>query len=493
MNSGLGSPDLFVYGPLPYYAAALFRIFGLGPARELGISIWVALCLSGLAAYVWLRDVVAGRTAPTVTAVLYMVIPYHLKTDLYTRSALAEFWAFVWMPLILYFMRRLIRERTASALAGLAVSYTFLLATHLFTALLFSPIVLLYAGFYAQEWDGRFKSLTRVGFGLVLGTGLCAAYLLPALAFQKYISPYKLIESRPELYIFDRFFLFSHAMSSDPFIATLSWLTAWTTLVAVGAFAVAYTTKSKGLRRESLFWAAVAAASVSMMLPFSSFVWRMVPQLRAIQFPWRCNTLLALSTTILAGLAVASFLENRGRQKTAVGVCTLVLIVGWAIPAWRSMANQHHWVKENESYSQDYLITAWARWTNPRLLTPPGVQEIAHQGGDANILPDNGSALITKWAPRAIDFHLLSEAQTSVTVKQFYFPGWTAVLASGRGLRLSPSPDGLIRINLPAGYNEVHLSLPRGRVEISGIAISSIAGLLVVLLLGRGLRFSMRA
>jgi len=67
------------------------------------------------------------------------------------------------------------------------------------------------------------------------------------------------------------------------------------------------------------------------------------------------------------------------------------------------------------------------------------------------------------------------------------------VLASGRGLRLSPSPDGLIRINLPAGYNEVHLSLPRGRVEISGIAISSIAGLLVVLLLGRGLRFSMRA
>jgi hypothetical protein len=285
--------------------------------------------------------------------------------------------------------------------------------------------------------------------------------------------------------MFDRFFLFSHAMSSDPFIKTLSWLTAWTSLVAAGAFTIAYQTKSKRLSREAAFWVIAAAASLSMMLPFSKFVWKMVPPLRAIQFPWRFNTVLALATTILAGLAVASLLKNRGRQKTAIGVCTLVLVVGWIVPTWRSMANQHRWVKENELYSQDYLITAWAHWTDPKLLTPPGIKAIARQGGDAQILPDNGSATSTKWTPRGIEFHVRNAADTWVTVKQFYFPGWIATLGSGQALMLNASPEGLIRINVPAGDNEVHLRMPRGPAEISGIAISGMALLLIIFLFRR--------
>jgi hypothetical protein len=33
MNGGLGSPDLFVYRPFPYYAAAVFHVF-TGSGRE---------------------------------------------------------------------------------------------------------------------------------------------------------------------------------------------------------------------------------------------------------------------------------------------------------------------------------------------------------------------------------------------------------------------------------------------------------------------------
>ncbi len=497
MNSGLGSPDLFVYGPLPYYAAAAFRVFssGLGwETRELGLSIWLALCLSGIAAYLWLAAVVGGRLAPTIAAVIYMLAPYHLKTDLYTRSALAEFWAFAWMPLILYFTTRLMKGHGTSAIAGLSVSYGCLLATHLFTALLFSPIALIYALFLAPGFTGRYTVAIKVTLGLLLGAALSGIYLLPALAWQKYISPYKLIESRPELYRFDQFFLFSSRISSDPFLRTVSWLTAWTALVAAGAFAVACQVKGQKLRREVTFWAIVAAIGVIMMLPLSSFIWQRIPQLRAIQFPWRFNTILVLSLAVLVGLAVDSLRKQRNRLKVGIAVCTLFLILGWIVPTRRSMASQRSWVRKGEPYSQDYLITAWAQWTSPSLLTPLGVKEIAHEGGDTKLLSDNNSAKLIKWTARSIEFQAVSDSDTWVTIKQFYCPGWVAMLASGQVLALKPhSPDGLMSVRVPVGNNDVRLILPRGKAEILGAEISGIAGLLIIVLLGSGFKRSVPA
>src|SRR5690349_17679671 len=57
MNSGLGSPALFVYGPLPYFVPSLLsRLLGFGKndLLALGISVWLALALSGMSAYLWL-------------------------------------------------------------------------------------------------------------------------------------------------------------------------------------------------------------------------------------------------------------------------------------------------------------------------------------------------------------------------------------------------------------------------------------------------------
>jgi hypothetical protein len=53
MNAGLGSPVLFVYAPLPYFVpgflSPLLRLgFGKNEPFELGVSVWLALALSGI-------------------------------------------------------------------------------------------------------------------------------------------------------------------------------------------------------------------------------------------------------------------------------------------------------------------------------------------------------------------------------------------------------------------------------------------------------------
>jgi hypothetical protein len=411
-----------------------------------------------------------------------MAVPYHLHTDLYTRTALAEFWAFAWMPLVLYFTKRLVHQRTTASVGGLAVSYALLIGTHLFTTLMFSAVPLIYAAFLARQGE-RGRALRQTVLGLLLGMALSAVYLVPALAYAKYISPYKLIQSRPD-YQFDRNFLFSSEISSNHFLRTLSWLTAWTAAVTAGFFGIVALSTGKSLRREGTFWAIVAAASLCMTQPASGLFWKYLPLLRAIQFPFRFNTVMTLAMTALAALAIESLDGGWEWRKMTLAVCTSLLIFGWILPIRRSMNDQKGWVAQNGSVSFDYIITSWALWTDPALLTLHGIPQIAQQGGDAKVLLDQGSATVEEWKPRMVQSHIISNADTWVTVKQFYFPTWTATLADGHPLSLQPSsPGGLIKIWVSAGENEIRLKMPYGPAEIAGTAISVMAALFVFLLI----------
>ena len=181
MNGGLGSPDFFVYGPLPYYVAAAFRLLTHGPGHEsaeLGVSLWLALVISGVAAYIWLKDLVGGVWAPAIGALIYMAVPYRIKTDMYTRIALPELWALAWLPLLMYFTSRAVRQRTRSALTGFAIAYALLLLTHLFTALMFSPVPLLYAGFLSAPRT-RVRAVAELVLSMSLGAAL-ACFSPPA-------------------------------------------------------------------------------------------------------------------------------------------------------------------------------------------------------------------------------------------------------------------------------------------------------------------------
>src|ERR1700730_16382153 len=135
MNEGLGSPVFYYYPPVPVFLTSLLKPFfpdDLYGWHQLGLSASLALIASGFSAYLWLKDL-TGRTSALLAAVLYMATPYHLAADLYIRGSFAEYWAFVWMPLVLFFAHRIV-SGDKLAVAGLAVSYALLLITQPRTA-----------------------------------------------------------------------------------------------------------------------------------------------------------------------------------------------------------------------------------------------------------------------------------------------------------------------------------------------------------------------
>ncbi len=99
-NAGYGSPTLLFFPPLTSYLHA--TAIHLGIPVIAGVCIWsmVGLFFSGAAMFGWLRSIGSCPSA-LAGALVYMVAPYRV-INLYHRSALAEHWAFVWPPLILW-------------------------------------------------------------------------------------------------------------------------------------------------------------------------------------------------------------------------------------------------------------------------------------------------------------------------------------------------------------------------------------------------------
>ena len=487
MNAGLGSPSFFVYAPLPYYIASMFRpisrVFSVASPEsfEMGVSVWIAVALSGLFAYMWLRQV-TSRNAAVFGSLVYLLAPYHLSIDLYARGAVPELWSFVWIPLALYCASRALATDSSLMTAGLAVAYALLIITHIFTALIFTPVLIGY-GLHVAVSTGRSRQIVMLGLALVFGVALSAFYLFPAVAHEKNIPASRLIELRLASH-FEGNFLFADPewtrnTGQDNFLWKVSWTTITAVLVAIGAFAwiVLKSGWHKLRGKFVVFWLIVALGSLAMMLPISTKLWEAIPALAALQFPWRFNITLTLAAAVLTGIAA----EHPGIRRVnacavlAAGIAAVLLI--WAVIDLKSAKSATPWRPEMKKLvAGDYLYPAWAKWTVPELLTVHGVADM-----DRRL--EAGRASGQRYIPVAGARSARFEAEGTnewLTLRRFFYPGLIARTSSGQYVELRPSPGtGLIDIRVREGPQRIQLSLPWSGAEKTGLFLTILGTLAV--------------
>jgi hypothetical protein len=480
MNGGLGSPVFFFYSPLPFYSALLFAPllpggnYGLQP---LGASATLALVLSGIAAYLWLRNLSPERAA-AAGAIFYMIAPYHLNIDVYARVALAELWGFVWIPLVLYFIHGLRKNRPAS-LIGLSLSYAALLMSHLPSALIFSVIPPAYA-FFVSGRDRRRATIVTI-VGMLIGAGLVAIYLIPALTTQASISP---VDFTADKY-FERWIRFSE-FQSDALDAQIVRAVMLLVGVAAVAFGLSHRAATSAMKRERVFWLLVALASVLMMLSVSKPVWQLITILQAIQFPWRFNLILCTACSGLVALGFAAFKKPYNIKVVLTGLIGAFLLLGSILSAgYKTWNATEQGSALNEVFSKRFAEQRDA--TEYRPATAASIQEGDFQPllaricksdkriAQACIVEGTGAVRIERWRPREIALNVASEQDISLNVSQFYYPGWTAYVDE-RPYPLQPSqPDGLLNLRLPTGPHHVRLNLSRSKPETAGMFVSAVS------------------
>lgn len=250
---GLGSPTFYFYPPFAYWVSGAFDALGLPVAQAINLSGLILLIASGLTMYAWL----ARRSArPLLGAALYMIAPYHLY-DFYVRGALAEYAAFIWLPLIALAIDGLPHRKN---LALLALTYAALILSHLPLAMLtgiffIAPVAL------RKAWQERAAIFPGTMAGII-ALGLPAFYLLPALTLQDHVSTVLLWTG---YFRASNWSIWTVDFEIFPCLALALVLLAWP---------------------SRSFWTAMTVFCALAALNLIPFIWD-IPPLYKAQFPWR--------------------------------------------------------------------------------------------------------------------------------------------------------------------------------------------------------------
>ncbi len=498
VNGGLGNPTFIFYGPALFYLAALVRRLAGGTARSLDLAAGASLLVSGIATYRYFRGGLS-RTWALLGAVASLWLPYRLL-DLYERGALAEFAAFAWPPLVLLALRRLASAPTwvsaGPAALGLAAATAGLALTHLPSLVLWGPIVAV-AAVVTVGPGGRLATTTRAWTALALGLGLAALYLLPAYAERRFVQ----IEWLERLARAEDHTLFSTRIESEAatlFNVRVSKIACLEGALAAVAAAAALWPGPGRPWRES--WsrlsaspstcvpaeaaAAVAAVAFALMTPWSAPLWRAVPVLEAIQFPWRLLLVLTPAAALLVACAAARLAAAEApRIARALGAATLVLLgANFLVSALRIVPSAHLDEPQAARFADD-TTGRDVREYRPRAAPPEHIPSVPR----AVSLAAGARVEVLAWMPTRRLVAVDALVAAPLRVGTFRYAGWAAVV-DGRSVPLTTGPAGVIEVPVPAGRHLVQVSFGSTPDRRAGLVISAGSGLALLFWAAAGRR-----
>ena len=460
MGYGYGYPQFNFYSPGPYYLMLFFRLFGFGFLACVKIGFALSFLLSALAMFL-LGRFFWGDWGGYLAAVFYLYAPYRAM-DVYNRGAMAEAWAFVFLPLIFYFLARLSQKIVFKDVAWLAFSLAGLLLSHNVTSLIALPFIGLWLVFCWWFFAvGRRKTFLRLSvLGLFWGFALSAFFLLPAVLEKKY--------AHTETMLMGYFNYLAHYVSLRQLFADFHWGYGSSVLgpnedvnfslgplhwlfVLPGLAAAWWWAKNKKERLSLIFLAAFFGLMLFVSLFLSHQVstpfWQKITPLVYLQFPWRFLVLAVFALAFLSGAAF-KFLPNVKKPILATALIVFLLFsqVSFFRPRfWFPLTDQEKfsgelWEKQLTISIFDYLPIFAAFPPAEKAPDRPWAVE-----GKIDLFDFQKG---TDWQTGRLS---VADSSALVRLPLYYFPGWQ-VKVDGQIVNLDYQNElGLITFSVPAG------------------------------------------
>ena len=487
-NWGFGEPRFVFYPPASWMIGAALGTV-LPWAMAPGAFIWLTLIVAGMSMWKLAREWIPGSQA-IVAAVLFELNPYHLVI-VYYRSDFAELLASAFLPLMLWGALRVGRGEWrrvplfAAAFAGVWLSNApaAVIATY--------SLGLIFVVMCAVRRS--FRPLLPGATAMAAGFGLAAFYILPAAWERRWVQIGQALADnlRPA-----QNFLFASA--SDPDFVRFNWKVS---SVAVGVMIVtgiaAIFVAKKRRDFPELFWvlAILGVVSIALMLPLTNFLWRELPEMRFVQFPWRWLEILDLAFAFFVAAAISQIQRRRmawfagAIVFVAIGAAATAMVLdGWWDSADVStIANAIHSGRGYEG-TDEYTPAGGDRYELPgdpddteRLegVSAVPADRIAQFDSDSGaITPAAGVELhVLRWSAERREFSAETATDVTLAVKLLNYPAWE-VRVDGQEVRAESSPDtGQMLVALPPGSHRAVIRFRRTWDRTTGGAISILSAL----------------
>jgi hypothetical protein len=498
---GLGSPALMFYPPL---ASAFFvlidalTLHALAPERVLGAGAALLSAASAGSFFVWARRCGEVRVA-AVAALFYATAPYHLNVDLYARGAMAEYAAFVWIPLIFLGIKITMDEGSAKGGALLIAGTSALLLTHLLTAMLIAPLALAYSVACLRPGPQAAGGSPARRFWLValaatLGAALTALYYLPAVALLSEANAGGLYREVATTNIF-----FALRSLSDRF--KLKLLAFACLYLACFIYLLAETIASRRRRQASghatmlsLLWIGAGILCFALMSGVFPFVFRPPSPYAQVQFGWRLLVVMEFSlASLFVGAVSAAGDEARRRRMLKVALAVLLPLLALQLTDIAARFHKH------AMFANPMQDAAEVKWRlSPIEYFPAGTktgqpvdvairpfEHYATAATPAFVDAAKGRIVDARRAGARFTVRSVGSEPMPVMIQQFYFPGWKASDESGRELAVFRTEESRLATYIaPAGDHTVTVERSPTPQEHWGNMISLAALLGVALTIG---------
>ncbi len=485
-NWGFGEPRFIFYPPASWMiGAALGSV--LPWAMAPGAFIWLTLTAAGMSMWKLAREWLPGSQA-VVAAVLFELNPYHLVI-VYYRSDFAELLASALLPLILWGALHAGRGEwrrvplLAATFAGIWLSNApaAVIATY--------SLGLIFVVMCAMRRSLR--PLLAGASAMAAGFGLAAFYILPAAWERRWVQIGQAVADnlRPA-----QNFLFTRA--SDPDFVRFNWKVssvAVGVMIVTGIAAILVARKRRAF--PELFWvlATLGLVSILLMLPLTNFLWRELPELQFVQFPWRWLEILDLVFAFFVAAAIGQM--QRRRMALFAGVIVFAAIgaaaTAMVLDAWwdsadvPTIAGAIHSGRGYEG-TDEYTPLGGDRYELPgdpddseRLegVSSVPADRIAIFNSDSGVItPAAGVELhISRWSAERREFAAETATDVTLAVKLVNYPAWE-VRVDGQEVRAGSAPDtGQMLVDLPPGSHRVAIRFRRTWDRTAGAGISALS------------------
>ncbi len=467
-----GEPRFVFYPPASWiFGAALSAIFPWTVAAS--IYIWIVLVAAGISMFVLARRWLNRRDA-VFAAVLYAVNPYHLVI-VYWRSAFAELLASCLVPLLLLCVLKAVEEgRRAIVPLALVLAAAWLTNAPAAVMVHYSMALLLL--FFA--WKQRSLRVLFIGAAAVLlGALLSAFYLLPAIYEQRWIDIAQAVSagSRPA----DNF-LFIHTTDADH-DAFNRIITGVAVLEMAVIFAAAGMSRRWRETQRELWTALVgwAVACSLLMFPVSALLWKILPKMQFMQFPWRWLLCLSMIFTLFVAVGMRSWWW----RAAVCGISILVILMSWhrIQPPWWDNAADLREMRDNMGDRVGYEGTD--EYT-PSGADPGAIDKEARNVTGAG--PAHAAIRVSRWEAESKMFTAEMSAPDELALRLFRYPAWQ-VEVNGSVVQTASTDTGQMLVPVEAGMNRVQINFVRTWDRAAGGWISLVAagGLALWTLLAR--------
>ena len=474
-NWGFGEPRFIFYPPASWMLGAALS-FVLPWSMVPGAFIWLALTIAGVSMFALAKEWLPPRDA-MAAGVLFAINPYHLVI-VYWRSDFAELLASALIPLaVLFAMRTASEPRRAFVPLALVTAAVWL--SNAPAAVVASYVIALILVIVAAH-ERSIRPLIYGGGALALGLALAAFYIVPAALEQPWVN---IAETLSQGLKFPENFLFTRTADADH--TRFNFIVSWIAVEVIVATFLAMIVAGRWRCGNARLWrvlVALVAVSTILMLPATSPLWAHLPELRYVQFPWRCLLVLDVPFALCLAAAMGRLRSTRRHAAWAVALAGLA-VTGFLLTRsnWWDAGGVTDFYEEHFSTGAGYFgVDEYGPRGSDHYDLDQNAPLVGLQRGEDTVAGTGTRPQVREWGPTRKEFAVNSPEPVTAALRLLNYPAWRVEVNGKPVLALSNQQTGQMLVTLPAGSSRVRIAFVATPDRVWGNVISAVAVLVLL-------------